>query len=342
MTTNKKRIAVLMGGASLEHEVSLRSGQGVVGALTESGFEPVQILLRKDSTWQFPQGSSVPIGTAIGQLLSLDPACVFIALHGPNGEDGRMQGLLDCLNLPYTGSGCAASALSIDKIRAKAVVKAAGISTALHFVLEHNVWTTHHKAVMNRVEDEIGLPAVIKAPSQGSSCGMAIPKNEHEFVRDMDEIMPIENVVMVEQYVKGLEVTCAVLDLKTQERAQALPVTEIRPDTSKFFDYYSKYTPGACQEITPARIGEHLASSVQEAALAAHKALGCNGWSRSDFIINESGPVWLEVNTVPGLTATSLFPQAAAVAGISYNELITLLVEDAIQRASDKQEKEEV
>ena len=342
MANSKKKIAVLMGGASLEHEVSLRSGQGVIGALTELGYDPVEILLRKDGAWQFSQGNPVSIGMAIEQLLAVSPACVFIALHGPNGEDGRIQGLLDCLNLPYTGSGCAASALSLDKIRSKDVVKAAGINTALHFVLEHDAWTTHHKAVINRVEDEIGLPAVIKAPSQGSSCGMAIPKNEHEFIRDMDEIMPIENVVMVEQYVKGLEVTCAVLDLKTQEEAWALPVTEIRPDTSKFFDYYSKYTPGACQEITPARIGEHLAKSVQDAALAAHKALGCKGWSRSDFIIDDSGPVWLEVNTVPGLTATSLFPQAAAVAGISYNELIALLVEDAIQRASDKLDKEEI
>lgn len=342
MTTNKKRIAVLMGGVSLEHEVSLRSGQGVVGALAESGYEPMQILLRKDGSWQFSQGDPVSIVTAIEQLMAVPPACVFVALHGPNGEDGRIQGLLDCLNLPYTGSGCAASALSLDKIRAKAVVKAARVKTAFHLVLEHDQWTTNHKVVMNRVEDEIGLPAVIKAPSQGSSCGMAIPKNEHEFIRDVNEIMPIENVVMVEQYLKGLEVTCAVLDLKTQEKAQALPVTEIRPDTSKFFDYYSKYTPGACQEITPARIGEHLAKTVQEAALEAHKALGCNGWSRSDFIIDESGPVWLEVNTVPGLTATSLFPQAAAVAGISYNELITLLVEDAIQKASDTQDKEDV
>lgn len=329
-----------MGGVSLEHEVSLRSGLGVVGALAASAYETVEIRLQKDGHWCFPNGDSVTIGEAIGRLLLIAPDCVFIALHGPNGEDGRMQGMFDCLGLPYTGSGCAASALSMDKIRAKAVVNDAGVTTARHLIVSHNNWLQSHKTVINQVEDEIGLPAVVKAPSQGSSCGMAIPHNEHDFVRDVNEIIGLEDVVMVEQYIKGLEVTCAVLDVGARGKAQALPVTEIRPKTSAFFDYFAKYTPGASEEITPARIGEHLAHSVQNAAVAAHAALGCSGWSRSDFIIDDSGPVWLEVNTVPGLTETSLFPQAAAVAGISYNELIVLLVEDAIQRAAERQNKD--
>ena len=335
MNETRNNVLVLMGGVSLEHEVSLNSGQGVANALSASGYNPIEVLLQKDGLWHFPDAEPVPVKKAIEHLVKLDAACVFIALHGPNGEDGRMQGLLDCLGICYTGSGCAASALCMDKVRAKAVVDAAGIKIAPYFVFSHEEWLHNPRKIINRVEDEIGLPVVIKAPNQGSSCGMAIPHNEHDFTRDVDEIMPLENLVMVEQYVKGLEVTCSVLDIVARGEAHALPVTEIRPETSSFFDYYSKYTPGACQEITPARIGEHLAQKVQEAAVSAHKALGCCGWSRSDFIIDDNGPVWLEVNTVPGLTQTSLFPQAAAEIGIPYNELITLLVEDAMQRSKE-------
>lgn len=340
MNENAKKIIVLMGGLSLEHEVSINSGKGVSNALTASGYEAIQILLQKDGCWHFPGEEPVPVKKAIAQLVNQNADCVFIALHGPNGEDGRIQGLLDCLELCYTGSGCAASALCMDKIRSKAVVAASAIQVAPYFVFSHKEWLKSQRKILNRVEDEIGLPVVVKAPSQGSSCGMAISHNEHDFIRDVDEIMPLEDVVMVEQYVKGLEVTCSVLDVQAQGEVYALPVTEIRPETSPFFDYYAKYTPGACQEITPACIGDHLAQRVQQAAVAAHKALGCCGWSRSDFIIDDSGPIWLEVNTVPGLTETSLFPQAAAVSGIPYNELITLLVEDAIQRAQEDHNKE--
>lgn len=336
MCTIKKRIAVLMGGISLEHEVSLLSGQGVIDALLVSGYEPIAICLQKDGLWRFSDDAPITVQEAISQLAQIDPACIFIALHGPNGEDGRIQGLFDCLGFPYTGSGCAASALSMDKIRAKAIVNDFKVKTAHHLVISHEEWLCDYKSVVNRVEEETGLPAVIKAPSQGSSFGMAIPHNNHDFIRNMNEIIGLENVVMVEQYIEGIEVTCSILDISTQDKPQALPVTEIRPATSPYFDYFAKYTPGASQEITPASIGEHLTCTVQQAAIAAHTALGCSGWSRSDFIINDDGPVWLEVNTVPGLTKTSLFPQAANAAGISYDKLITLLIEDAILRVLEQ------
>lgn len=330
--TSNKQIAVLMGGVSLEHEVSMRSGQGVMQALSASGYDAVGITLLKDGRWQFPDAAPESVADGAYRLARMAPDGVFIALHGPNGEDGRIQGLLDCMGLPYTGSGCAASALAIDKVRSKAVAAAAGIRTAPQLVITHDNWKHDHVGITHRVLDEIGLPAVVKAPSQGSSCGMAIPQNEHDFVRDMNEIITLEDVVMIEAYIKGLEVTCSVLELAQWDRCEALPVTEIRPNTAAFFDYYSKYTPGASLEITPARIGDHLAHTIQETAKAAHAALGCSGWSRSDFIIDEKGPVWLETNTVPGLTETSLFPQAAAAKDISYNALIALLVEDGIQR----------
>lgn len=332
MKTNRGVIGVLMGGCSLEHEVSLRSGDGVKRALAASGYQVVSVTILKDGRWQIASEAPRHVFDALSQLRALHIDCVFLALHGPNGEDGRIQGLLDIVGYPYTGSGCAASALSIDKPRAKDVIAAAGIPTAPKFCVTQSEWHSEPGAVVNRTLDLMGFPVVLKSPSQGSSCGMSIPRSEHEFVRDMNEILPLEGVVMVESFVEGLEVTCSVLDTMAAQHPRALPVTEIRPTQSAFFDYYSKYTPGATHEITPARIGETLTVRVQELAVAAHRALGCASWSRSDFILGANGPVWLEVNTLPGLTETSLFPQAAAAAGISYNELITMLTEDAIAR----------
>lgn len=332
MKSTLTSIGVLMGGCSLEHEVSLRSGQGVTGALLAAGYRVVAVTILKDGRWQLGTETPVSVFEGLSRLRDEKIDCVFLALHGPNGEDGRIQGLLDVLGYPYTGSGCAASALSMDKVRSKDVITAAGIPTAHKFCVTQTEWHHERHEIINRVMDLMGLPVVLKSPCQGSSCGMAIPRDEHELVRDMNEILPLEGVVMVEAFVQGLEVTCSVLDTIKEQHPRALPVTEIRPKQSAFFDYYSKYTPGATREITPAHIGETLTARVQELAVAAHTALGCRSWSRSDFIVGEDGPVWLEVNTLPGLTETSLFPQAAAAAGISYNELIVMLTEDAIER----------
>lgn len=332
MKNNRGIVGVLMGGCNLEHEVSLRSGAGVKTALAASGYQVVSITILKNGQWQIANETPRTVFDALGQICQMQVDCIFIALHGPNGEDGRIQGLLDVLGYPYTGSGCAASALSIDKPRAKDVISAAGIPTAPKFCVTQSDWHLEQSAVVNRTLDVMGFPVVLKSPSQGSSCGMSIPLSEHEFIRDMNEILLLEGIVMVEAFVQGLEVTCSVLDTIGAKHPRALPVTEIRPVQSAYFDYYSKYTPGATREITPARIGESLTGRVQELAVAAHKALGCRSWSRSDFILGTNGPMWLEVNTLPGLTETSLFPQAAAAAGISYNELITMLTEDALER----------
>ena len=321
-----------MGGCSLEHEVSLRSGQGVAKALRNNGHHVVDITILKDGRWLLPESDSAPVLDALVRMQSLSLDCIFLALHGPNGEDGRMQGLLDMLGYPYTGSGCAASALAIDKPRAKDVVCAAGVPVAPKFCVTQAEWQQDPVGILNRTLDTMGFPVVLKAPCQGSSCGMAIPHSEHEFIRDMNEVMPLEGFVMIEAFVKGLEVTCSVLDTINGQGPRALPVTEIRPEQSAFFDYYSKYTPGATREITPARIGAALTARIQELSVAAHVALGCCSWSRSDFILAEEGPVWLEVNTLPGLTETSLFPQAAAAVGISYEQLILMLTEDALAR----------
>ncbi|NIA16331.1 MAG: D-alanine--D-alanine ligase, partial [Nitrospiraceae bacterium] len=183
--------------------------------------------------------------------------------------------------------------------------------------------------------ERVGYPCVVKSPCQGSSVGMAIPQDAQALRDSLPGIFAYGDEVMVEAFVRGTEVTCAVLDLDPNAAAIALPVTEIRPISSTFFDYEAKYTPGASEEITPAEISEEMTRRVQEVAVRVHNVVGCGIWSRSDFIIDDDGPVWIEVNTVPGMTPTSLYPQAAAAAGIAYDELLTRFIDAAIASKKD-------
>ena len=337
MNTQKIVVAVLMGGASAEHEVSLNSGAGVLKALEESPYTPLPVVIEKTGAWRFGEEAPVSILEGLQRLLTEKVDCVFIALHGPNGEDGRLQGLLDLLKLPYASSGCAASALAMDKIRCKEVVRAQGVRVAPHIGFGSLTWREDPEAVVDRIISELGLPCVLKAPSQGSSFGIEMPEDGEALRVAIGRLLKLEGRLLAEQLVRGVEVTCAVLDLKPGE-TRALPVTEIRPKTAAFFDYEAKYTPGASVEITPAEISAELTKAVQAAAVRAHHSVGCAIWSRSDFIIDEEGPVWIEVNTVPGLTETSLYPQAAAAAGISYAEMIQYFIEAALERAAREEQ----
>lgn len=330
MTSRKDHVAVLMGGMSTEHEVSLASGAKISESLDRSRFAVTPVTITRDGLWLFPDSRSLDIFVAPRELRRLNVDCAFIALHGSFGEDGRLQGMLDLLGIPYTSSGCIASGLAMDKVRAKAVARDAGLLVARHLTMSQEAWLAEPDAALERIQSEIGFPCVIKSPCQGSSVGMAIPKTAEELRRSAPEVYRYGDRLMAEAYVSGVEVTCAVLDVSAEQRPRALPVTEIRPRTAGFFDYEAKYTPGATEEITPARLSDALTRRVQEAAILAHEAMGCAIWSRSDFIIDETGPVWIEVNTVPGMTPTSLYPQAAAAAGIGYSELLTLFVEAAL------------
>ncbi len=337
MSESSRRIAVLMGGMSSEHEVSLRSGAGVVEALRSKGHEVLPVAIGKDGLWNFNDGAPLPFSAAVPRLASMRPDCVFIALHGGPGEDGRIQGLLDLMGLPYTTSGSLGSALGMDKIRAKAIVAAAGVRVARQVDFDATAWRQDRSGLLARLRSDIGCPCVIKAPCQGSSCGMTINNDDGTLAADIDAIMTVEGRVLVEEYVRGTEVTCGVLDVAPGVAPRALPITEICPRRSAFFDYNEKYAADGAEEITPARIPEHTAGIVSETAVLVHRLIGCAVWSRSDFMIGAQGPVWIEVNTVPGLTATSLFPQAAAAVGISYADLMELFVESAIRASQTRQ-----
>jgi len=327
-----KHIVLLMGGKSSEHDVSMASGTKVNESLDRERYRITPVVIRRDGLWEFPDKGALDIFGAVAALGELRPDCVFIALHGTYGEDGRIQGMLDMLGLPYTSSDCASSALAMDKVRCKAVVRDAGIRVADHVMIRRKDWESREDAQIQRVTQRLGFPCVAKTPCQGSSVGMAIPRSADELRKCMPEILAFGDSVMVEAFVRGKEITCAVLDTGAQAGPTALPVTEIRPVSSAYFDYHAKYTPGASEEITPAQIPAELRDRLQQIAVAAHVAVGCSIWSRSDMIVDAQGPVWIEVNTVPGLTPTSLFPQAAAAAGISYAELMSVFIEAAIAR----------
>lgn len=334
VVSTQLKIIVLMGGPSLEHDVSVNSGNMVLKSIDQSKYDTTPVLIDRDGMWCFPECSPMSIFDAVIYLKTMSPTCIFVALHGAFGEDGKIQGFLDTLDIPYTGSGCAASALAFDKIRCKAVVQAQGVRVAGHVALDRTTWIVDQDTVVNTVRNDIGFPCVIKANRQGSSFGIVIASDEAAFRKGMSEVLEIDDMIMVEEYIAGLEITCGVLDSEANGLIRPLPLTEIRPRSSSYFDYEAKYTPGASEEITPARIAPELTEKIQDIALHVHDIVGCEGWSRSDFIVYGDTPIWLEVNTVPGLTQTSLYPQAAAAAGISYPDMVTLFIEAAIRKAS--------
>jgi D-alanine-D-alanine ligase len=292
----EKRIGVLMGGLSVEREVSLRTGAAVAKALKELGYRIVEIDVQKD----LPQ-----------RLLAEKVEVAFIALHGRYGEDGTLQGLLEAMFIPYTGSGVLASAVGMEKAFAKQIFVAHGIPTPAH-----QIFPDAKSAIAAVDALPFPFPVVVKPSREGSSVGVHICKTRDEYAVAVKDAVKYAGVLMVEQFIKGKEVQGAVLD------DEALGVIEIVP-AREFYDYEAKYKAGSgTQYIFPARLPPVQYGRVNAACLAAHKALGCSGATRSDVIATESGEVYLlEVNTLPGMTATSLLPKIAAGKGIDFPAL---------------------
>jgi D-alanine-D-alanine ligase len=256
-------------------------------------------------------------------------------MHGPFGEDGTVQGLLDAVGLPYTGSGVLGSALAMDKVRAKLVYRALGLPTPESESIDRLRWRDRRAEVVAAAE-RLGYPCVVKPARSGSSVGVSFPGSAAELASSLDALLKAEEHALAEKKIEGRELTCGILEIAREQRVFALPVTEIKPNPEKYayFDYEAKYTPGASLEITPAEIPPSLTQQIQTLALAAHRALDCRDFSRTDVLVGGDGqPVLLETNTIPGLTPTSLLPQAAKVAGYDFPRLISILIDNAIIRA---------
>ena len=301
-----KHVAVLMGGFSSERPVSLSSGKSCSDALEGEGYRVTR----------------VDVDRNVAAVLSeLRPDVVFNALHGPFGEDGTIQGVLEYLQIPYTHSGVLASALSMDKEQAKHVAKAAGIPVAEARVMSRFDIGNRHP---------IEPPYVVKPVREGSSFGVVIVKEDQSHPPQvlLSDEWRYGDHVMVERYIHGRELTCGVMG------DVALGVTEVVPVGNSFYDYDAKYAAGGSRHVIPAQISSNIYQTIQTLALKAHQAMGCRGVSRSDFRyddrFSEDGEVvWLEVNTQPGMTPTSLVPEMAAHAGHTFGELVRWMVEDA-------------
>lgn len=331
-----ERVTVLMGGPSSEHEVSKASGEQVLRAL-EGRWPVTRAVIERDGRWVFdgePSGGGE--GFTLGAILDRLKASsdvVFPALHGAFGEDGTVQALLELLEIPYVGSGVLASALAMDKARTKRLYEASGLPTPRFAHLT--------PADGAQVEDAVRsvFPCVVKPSRSGSSFGVSFPETEEAARQAVAAHLEAGLEVVVEAIVSGRELTCGVLDFEDGPRA--LPVTEIvpkpRPAASSssavlFFDFFAKYTPGASDEITPARIPDALRDQIQALAVRAHRALGCRDLSRTDVMLDGEAPRLLETNTLPGLTETSLLPQAARAAGLDFPALVDHLLRRALSR----------
>jgi D-alanine-D-alanine ligase len=308
------RIGVLMGGLSAEREVSLRSGENVYRALKARGYNAIKLELSSPDE-------------LIPKLAEVD--LVFICLHGGLGEDGTIQALLDCLGKPYTGSGALASRLALDKLLAKEAFLRAGLPTPPYIHPDSEGWL----AVALEGAEHLGFPVVVKPRAEGSSLGVRIVHSPAELEAALRETKERFGDLYLEKFIPGKEVTAGILRIGGEDRA--LPLIELRPREG-FYDYKAKYTPGATEFIIPAAFESEVAQKAQELALAAHRALGCFGFSRVDLRVTEAGEVFiLEVNTIPGMTATSDLPKAAAAAGIPFEELVEYMLKTAFKEGED-------
>lgn len=310
------RVAVILGGQSVEREVSLHTGENVIEALREKGHEPVGLDVTDD------------LGV---RLREARPECVYVALHGRFGEDGAMQGLLEIMGLPYVGSGVLASALGMDKLLSRRLFVDEGLLCPRYRVIRTGeVAAKGIGEAAREVTTEFGLPLVVKPNNQGSAVGVTIARQEGEVERGISEALALGDVALIEEYLSGPEITVAVIG---NSEARALPVIEIVPK-KPFYDYDAKYTPGMSQHVIPARLTPEATSEAQAAALRAYEILGCRDFARVDFLMDErSGrPVLLEVNTLPGMTSTSLVPDAARAVGVEFPDLVDRLVRMAVER----------
>ena len=295
LVTNKK-IGVLLGGLSSEREVSLASGNAILNALKDKGYYAVAIDVGRDVTEKIKDN-----GIEVA----------FIALHGRFGEDGAIQGLLEVMGIPYTGSGILASALGMNKTVSKQVFRSRGL-----LVGPYEVIYAGDAAKVNEALEDIRFPAVIKPHAEGSSVGVSLVFKREDVAAAVALALKYGNEFLIEKFIRGKEVQVGILGNR------ALGAIEIVPKRA-FYDYTAKYEKGMSDHFFPARIPDVAYKRALEAGLAAHQAIGCRGYSRVDFIIDESGaPYILEVNTLPGMTATSLLPEIANGVGISFPDLV--------------------
>jgi len=353
----KLKIIVLCGGESPEYEVSLASGKTCIKNFDEK-YLILPVVILKNGLWLFGEkyfnfkekkhiekwfesiesltkqksdsqiiNKALPIYDAIHRIQTDSPALIFIVLHGNRGEDGTIQGLFEFLRIPYTGSGVLASSLGMDKHRFQKLLDYHKIKIPPHVIVFE--YESEIESFIKEAEEKIGYPFFVKPSRCGSSVGMAIAKNRVELARAIEDARKFDREVLIEEYIKGIEVTCGVLNLVGKNGEDEIVVfqpTEIIPKEAEFFDYTSKYTPGKSDEITPARLPKDKINEIQKLAERVHRLAGASGFSRVDIILRDDIPFVLEINTIPGMTSLSLLPQGAKASGYDFSSLLDEIV----------------
>jgi D-alanine-D-alanine ligase len=308
--TDRRRVAVLKGGRSLEREVSLRSGANVEAALRRLGDEVIAV----DADQHL-----------VRNLRAEQPDVAFLALHGKGGEDGTVQELLEILELPYTGSGVAASERAMDKVIAKAHFEAVGVATPPAYAFSQAAFRELGAAeTLPEIERRLGLPLVVKPATQGSALGITVAREPGEVPGALLAALAYADRVMLERFVPGRELAVSVIG---DEEPWALPVVEAIPHGRDFYDFEARYTPGITELRAPADLPDHIHQEAARAAIDCYRSLGCRGVARVDLILDPDERLWaLELNTIPGMTDTSLLPKAAEAAGLGFDELVVRML----------------
>ena len=348
-----KRVAIICGGRSSEHEISCISAGGVLSAIDRSKFEPILIGISKSGKW-FLLEENYPLSIKDGVLPSISESgtpvvldasgfnsaganlkidIVFPLLHGPYGEDGTIQGLLEMADIPYVGSGVLASAVAMDKSFAKPIFAAHGIKVAAGFVARASDWASDKSAVQKQA-DLLGYPIFVKPARGGSSRGTTKVKSAAEFAAALDEAHRFDPKAIIEQEIRGKEIECAVLEIDGVAKASLVGEIKIDPKYD-FYNFEAKYLDSATSIELPAAIDQKISDQIRAKAVDAFIALGCSGLARVDFFLTDNNEVIInELNTMPGFTATSVFPKMWAATGVEYKEVITYLLNAALTRTN--------
>lgn len=325
MPKKRIKVAVLCGGVSNEREISILSGKNIVTSLPKDRYDVSLVEITKNLKWILKDGKNKKTitlfdknhGIAKSGLKRFDVA--FIALHGAFGEDGKLQAILDLIGIPYTGSGVLASALGMDKIKTLGIAEKHGIKTPRLFLLTPE---SIYKANYDSLIESIGYPCVVKPNKSGSSVGITIVKNKKELPQAIKRGFKEDGKILIEEYINGRELTCGVMGNTGKTGVVALPPIEIIP-SKPFFDYEAKYFSPDTQEICPAKVNKRITKEISRLSIKIHELLGCDGLTRSDFILSKNNNLYfLEINTIPGLTESSLCPKEAKAMGISFAEFL--------------------
>jgi len=330
MKDKKITVGVLMGGPSSEREVSLVTGQAVLNGLDKTKYKAVAIEMTKDCKFNMFVGKKKVAVDFVNKHRNYFDI-IFIALHGSPGEDGGVQGLFETLGIKYTGPGVLASALAMNKVFAGQIYLVNHLPHPEFINVKKEGWKKYSVEVLKEVKEKIGYPCVVKPVDQGSAVGVSIVQNEKELVTAFNKTVNKYPWLMVQKFIKGQEGTCGVVEKNGQ--MIPLPPTHIKPNLGSFYDYKSKYKAGGSTHICPADFSQEINERMQVLAQMAHKALRCVGMSRTDMFVEDNGNIWIiETNTIPGMTATSLFPESAKAAGISFPKLLDMVVTSGLKR----------